>query len=199
MFLLGALKVPRILMGNRQSLTNDAASLKENESFMERHKGRVANSRNAILVQKCWYETANRRNFRALRRFCSKDAIIRFQENKTGSSLYSLLDELEKSCISFPDYCLWFDEIKEVDKGIIKVTNNCGRGTHTGPPYSFGTLPPIPTSGLSVEEDACDLTIHILHGKIMQLVIDVKDGRLVGPPGLYMKGGGRISEDADLN
>lgn len=180
-------------MGNKVSSSNvNAATLKQNEEFMKQKKGIVADTDDARLVEKFWYDAINCRNKRALQWFCAKDSIIRLVGNKSGSSLYSLLDDFELVYISFPDACVGFDEIKQVDKGVVRVINNAVRGTHTGPPYAFGLFPPIPTSGLSVYEDPCDLIMHISNGKIVEVELDMTSGRLVGPLGFYVRIGGRL-------
>jgi hypothetical protein len=86
-----------------------------------------------------------------------------------------------------------WDSIEEIAPGKVKVTNFVGRGTHTGAPYGFGPFPPIPATGIVVEEDPCHLYISVKNGKMTKFVIDTYCGDLVGPPGYYQKIGGKYN------
>lgn len=179
-------------MGNQVSANFNSADLKENEKFLQQFRGRVQDTENCRLVQKNWYDALNRRNIRAVRKFVARDAQVFYLGTEIVVPLHVAIDGCVKICESFPDSCIWFDEIEEIENGIVKVSHSQSRGRHTGAPYAYGAFPPVPTSGLSIEEDPFDLLIHLSRGKVTKMEVDRKNGPFVGPPGFYMRIGGKV-------
>ena len=93
---------------------------------------------------------------------------------------------------SFPDQSVSWDSIEEIKPGVVRVVNFTGRSTHIGKPFSFGPYPPIPATGIKVENDPCHLIITMKKKKIAKFVIDAYHGGLVGPPAHYQKIGGKL-------
>lgn len=160
---------------------------------MKRGAEVVVPSRNAQLVKLQWVDAFNLRDMNTVRRFCTSNSVCYFYGAKNGMPLPAFLQSVEELYESFPDICLSFDEIKEVEENVVKITNFRSQGTHTGKPFAFGPFPPVPTSGLEVVEDPCQLTIRLSRGKMSEFIIDMQPGDLVGPPGYYIKIGGKMT------
>lgn len=175
-------------------------------------------SKAARLVEEKWCNAFNRHDMRTVKRFASADSICIYKGAKSGMPLYDFLLEVQNISEAFPDnkskynfnsfylvvllmitndnllhystQKVRWDSIEEIAPGKVMVKNFVGRGTHTGKPFGFGPFPPIPPTGIVVEEDPCHLLITVSKGKMTKFVIDTYCGDLVGPPGYYQKIGG---------
>ena len=76
---------------------------------------------------------------------------------------------------------------------LVKVTVRA-KGTHTGKPFAFGPFPPVPTSGISVEDPVDTYcSFHIRDNKIDKLEITSEgESHEAGPAFFYTAVGGTL-------
>lgn len=182
-------------MGNQQSSKQKQQDLEKRLSTLKRGSEIVGNTKNCQLVKNKVCDALLHRNVRRLRNFCSDDAVSIFDGADRGISIFYSMDALEHFHESFPDWCVTFDEIKEIKQDVIQIKNFRMRGTHTGTPFSFGQYPPIPTSGKCVDENPYDITVILSNDKLRKLIIHMHDEVLVGVAGFYVQIGGKMDLD----
>ena len=150
-------------------------------------------TQNEFLVRAKWCEATSYHRGDIVRKFTRNDAVCVFKGGETAMSFPVFIATCEALWASFPDNKVSWESVKEIRPGVVLIKDYRAAGTHTGAPYSFGPYKPIPATGKYVEEDPCQLTLHIKKGKVSKFQIDVRDGDLVGPPGYYQKIGGDFS------
>eukprot|EP00934_Nitzschia_sp_Nitz4_P003038 Nitzschia sp. Nitz4//scaffold167_size49223//1924//2457//NITZ4_007029-RA/size49223-processed-gene-0.4-mRNA-1//1//CDS//3329538257//3028//frame0 len=151
---------------------------------------RVTETKNTQAVVK-FLDAFNRRNERVMRTSTSERAQFCFFGTEPGISLDFFLDGLCDLQRSFPDICVTYDVMEEIEPGVVLVETFHSRGTHTGAPFGFGPYPPLERTDIVVEETS-DVTFHLSKGKIDKITVKPSDGDFVGPPGYYDKIGGML-------
>jgi len=151
-------------------------------------------TRNERLIEKHWCKPliGPKHDIDAIIRFCAPASLCFFKGADSGFPLGGFVESCRDYQRAFPDATVSWDSITEIEPGVIFIKNFKGKGTHTGGPFSYASLPPIDVTGIHVEEDPCQLTIHVKRGKMTKMIIDIKEGDLVGPPGYYFKIGGKL-------
>eukprot|EP00934_Nitzschia_sp_Nitz4_P005863 Nitzschia sp. Nitz4//scaffold262_size27079//10152//10697//NITZ4_008220-RA/size27079-processed-gene-0.7-mRNA-1//-1//CDS//3329544751//5853//frame0 len=159
---------------------------------MKRGPEKMATSNRNTKVVAEFLDAFNRRNENAIRKVATVDAEFCFHGAERGMPFDFFLNGLHDVQQSFPDVCVTYDAIDEVEDGIVRVDNFHSRGTHTGVPFGFGPYPAIPRTDIVVEESA-DWTVLVTKGKIFKLIVKPPQGELVGPPAYYQKIGGQLT------
>jgi len=93
---------------------------------------------------------------------------------------------------SFPDFNFNITDksIKENKDGTHSVVVHI-TGTHTGKPFGFAGLDPVPTSNKKVQLEQEEQTVKISEGQIVAITINTISDGLTGPMGLYIGIGGK--------
>lgn len=179
-------------MGNTQVLSAEIVEKRLELLKASRGNELVKSGKNCRLIKENWVDAFNKRDMKRVVRSCDRDAMCFFDGAESGMPLDAFMEECGKIHIGFPDFVTTFDCIEEVQPNVVRVTNFKTQGTHTGP-FEFGPFPAVPATGIVVDEDPCQLTIEIKHGKMSKFVITMKQGgHLVGPPGYYIAVGGKM-------
>lgn len=181
------------IMGNQTSSPLSVNAVERRLEKIERGAEIVGSSENCELVKCNWCDALLHQDLKTARDFCSEYAIAIV----TGTSMYIplsfQLDMYAEFFDSFPDYCMTYEEIREVKPGVVKITKYRERGSHTGKAFSLGRYDPMPALGLCMEDEPHDVTLHIADGNVTRLIIHADHGQLVGPAGFYIRLGGKVS------
>eukprot|EP00934_Nitzschia_sp_Nitz4_P003537 Nitzschia sp. Nitz4//scaffold28_size193895//162082//162618//NITZ4_001684-RA/size193895-processed-gene-0.237-mRNA-1//1//CDS//3329546039//3527//frame0 len=151
----------------------------------------VQDTPNAKLVAKM-FDAYNHRDIKTLRKNITPDSSYFFQGAERGMSFDEFISACQATYASLPDLISTFDSMEELSPGVVVVTNARGYGSHIGEPISFGPYPPIAKTGIVIEE-RYDYTMTIVNGKVARVLMAPDEGELVGPPGHYLKVGGKIT------
>ena len=148
---------------------------------------------NTQLIEEYWCNALNRQDVKGILKFCAPGCQCWFVGADKGMSMEEFCGSIMLLLESFPDNFVRWESIEEIEPGVVRIQNFYGRSTHIGKPFSFGPYPPIPATGIVVEEDPCHLMITMKKGKMVKFVMDAYHGGLVGPPGHYQKIGGKLA------
>lgn len=149
-------------------------------------------TRNEKLVIEGWCEAIRNRDIAKVKRFAANDSICHYKGADSSMPLEVMLEACGSVFKSFPDHKVEWDTVKEVSPGLVQITNFYGHGTHTGVPFGFATFPAIPATNKYVKETPFTMVIEVKRGKMTFLQFDTEKGELYGPPGHYVKIGGKL-------
>ncbi|CAB9514394.1 expressed unknown protein [Seminavis robusta] len=92
---------------------------------------------------------------------------------------------------SFPDFSFRYQQVND-KLGVVILTGFRASGTHTGTPFAFGPLDPIPPSGKFIENDPEQAYFYFRNDNHTQFcrVTWYTTGEMTGPDGFYTQLGG---------
>ena len=158
--------------------------------------GNLTQTKNERLVEKKFCMENYNRKTAKLRDLALPTCTLQKKGATDTILLHDMLDAVDLIYESFPDHRFGWDSVDEIEPGIVVIRNYYGYGHHTGKPFAFGPFPPIPATGIYVQEDPCNMICHLNEkNQLYKLVIDMDNvhDSITGPPGYYMSIGGDMN------
>ena len=159
-----------------------------------------AHTTNATKIARKFCEAMSSRDTEAVKALVSDGCIVRFIQANDELPLDDFLEMVAAIFASFPDFELMILKVEEETAGngdpdtrIVNITTRA-KGTHTGKPFAFGPFPPVPTSGIFVQDPvSTNCSFHVRDNKIYRHEI-TSEGKSheAGPAFFYTTIGGTL-------